>query len=402
MIVRFLVECAACGEAFRLRTGIGYTELQKYALPCPSCGALLEGILITNQEKVTYELRSSDWKIIDDPKRAFSSMKEITVHHEIPVHSSLQSVAGGSPFVMMMNFVENPMEISRAAAVASRRAEFFPRIRRLSAFVARQDWKALDDAIRREVRESGLPPGVHGVEKFAILLTHALDPAIDHEQTQRAVNEFHVVRDALAKKPKDYAVLLREMVSNDLVRETTKALSTTVGVLDKSDALVPGILFHALRPEFKATPQDFRLYRGDFQELKSLMIDIFEVSSRFLADLGAMSNQQIRGKMDLWLDGETRSLKKTFKLRAFDREFILAEWIATNALYSEVDRGTRNDLGHYKLRYDFAAGELVDEDGHRQNYFLFLKDFLAAARLSEHLSFMSSTLVNDAAKRGLL
>jgi hypothetical protein len=80
------------------------------------------------------------------------------------------------------------------------------------------------------------------------------------------------------------------------------------------------------------------------------------------------------------------SLATMFRDRtAFQREFILESLPFAKILYDDLHRASRNKFGHYAVEYDFSTGELVDHDGTRTSFVLFLVDYLAAARLTSYL-----------------
>ncbi len=150
------------------------------------------------------------------------------------------------------------------------------------------------------------------------------------------------------------------------------------------DALIPGLTYEYLKD--KVNINELQIFRDDFDELKIIYQDLFEISSTALAYIGAFVNLSFRDSPDKWSKkwkgGNTRGIKRILEDRASEREFIVDEMPYLKALYDEIDRHTRNDIGHFKIYYDFKSGMLIDEKGNQENIRLFLYDLLGAVRVT--------------------
>jgi hypothetical protein len=102
--------------------------------------------------------------------------------------------------------------------------------------------------------------------------------------------------------------------------------------------------------------------------------------------IAPFANIARRGDVRSFADGQRRSLKDALRARAAVREGWLVDLPAVKVLFDAVARGTRNDIGHRLVRYDFTSGDLIYDDGGRETYLDFEVDSLNAARLSRYLA----------------
>jgi hypothetical protein len=147
---------------------------------------------------------------------------------------------------------------------------------------------------------------------------------------------------------------------------------------------MPALAWEQVDPG-KAEIDDFLVMRDDFDQLKGIYQDIFELGSRSLAYVGSILNLVHRGEPSAAADGRSWGLKKALGAKAEQREFILGELPHAAVLFEAIDRKARNEIGHHLISYDFATQTLADDKGARTNYLLFLQDYLGAVRFSAYL-----------------
>ena len=209
-------------------------------------------------------------------------------------------------------------------------------------------------------------------------------PFEDADTRKRAAEECaRIIGEAKARDEKALRDLYDE-ITDPLDKHRARLLDTALTALGDPSSLIPAIWLEAI--EDKASLEEFRIMRDDFDALKGRYQDIFEAASRGLVFTARIVNLARRGDPSAHVDGESRTLHKALnKTTAFHREAWLTDFPAAETLYGRMKRHTRNDIGHRLVRYDFASGDLVYDDGSKETYIHFLTDYLHAVRLSHHL-----------------
>jgi hypothetical protein len=327
-------------------------------------------------------------------EREEEGLPMLVLYADLPVKLDFlgrPEAAFASPFIEMTSlWGERAGEYSsRSNTLYELRQTIFPAIRRAASLYQLNDLERLEAAVARfpldEIEGLG---ELHSIYKLGRLIDFPYTPFIDVLQRTAAVNEL-LVRMVVCHRQRrhDYRRLLDEMVHElGFLEHRRKVVETGMNVIEHADALLPGLAWEHISTDPRPDPNDYRIVRGDFDELRARYVEIFELASRTLAYTGAIVNLAERAAPDLWSNGARTSARTMLRGRtAHQREFILDELPYAKTLYDEVHRQSRNDFGHYAIEYDFASGELVDHDGTRTSYLLFLVDYLAAARLTSYL-----------------
>src|SRR5207247_1362999 len=101
-----------------------------------------------------------------------------------------------------------------------------------------------------------------------------------------------------------YRTLLDEFVNElGFLEHRRKVVATAMGVLDHFDALLPGLAWEHITADPPPDPADYRIVRGDFDELRARYVEIFELASRSLIFVGAILNLAERGAPTQWANG---------------------------------------------------------------------------------------------------
>jgi hypothetical protein len=364
---------------------------QKLIFQCPVCRVALRLNLDTSRPP---EIRfsSDDLTALDRPLREQRGLPVLVLYADLPVHLDWlgpQQAEQVFPFIQMTQLWGD-----RAAEYAGRsnslydmRLGVFPAVRRTASLYQIDDAASLDRSLENfPLGEIDDLADQHAYYRLGRLVDVLYVPFADALPRAAAINEV-LARMVAAhyEHTTPYRELLDALVvRHGFIEHRRKVVETAMEVLEHADALLPGLAWeHIVDP--KPDPSTFRIVRADFNELRGRYVEIFELASRSLAYVGAILNLVDRGDPTRWSNGREVTVDRMLAKRAVQREFILDELPYAKALYDDVHRQSRNAFGHYAVEYDFSSGELVDRDGSRTSYVLFLVDYLAAARLTGYL-----------------
>ncbi|HEV8359833.1 MAG TPA: hypothetical protein VGR28_05180, partial [Candidatus Thermoplasmatota archaeon] len=289
----------------------------------------------------------------------------------------------GSPYVMLqMHMGQEDFGdfYRRCGQIAFWRTNCFPDIRRAASVYAGREFSNLVKAL------GFLGPALrkrHPIYRFQRAFDNLYVPIRPAVESSWKVELRAMFRSLAPENEPDLKFVSSLVARSEFPHFHRKVVEAATKAFDRYDSFFPALAYERFMPRSKADLQRFRINRDDFDELKVTYVDIFEITSRALAYIGAIANHVRRGSEETWVDGQTRSLDSVLKMTSFQREFVLQEFPGLRTLYDEIDRSTRNDFGHFKVRYDFSRGVLVNEQGVEENFLLFLVDVLGAARVSE-------------------
>lgn len=322
----------------------------------------------------------------------------VTLAGDLPFHKvgAGKSLAeGGSPFLslgkyMMPSRFEDFVKRSHALQQAWRTQ--LTVLKRLAPFYVDRKPDRLATALASELeRQVHIPDSI-----FLEMLLGFPRPLFVAGLTDAWSVELGQLRASACQKGTAYEETVTEMLDNDRSRQfRIQTISATLRCYENFDAVLPALAFERMKPKVREHPEDFRISRDDFEVLKGIYVDVFELFSRSFGFLGLEANLSHRQDRHRWLDANTRTLAKFLRLRAVDREFVVKEFPAVNKLSDQVRRHTRNDIGHYSIWHDVSTGELVASDGQRTPFLLFLSDFLGACRLTPYLVAWVDSLTRE-------
>jgi len=388
------MQCNSCGNTINFRIGIGLADEEKFVCQCPYCAVALRGVLRLDQKAGKSKLESEDiTDLHKDSVEGESTLRGVNIYTDLPVHRSCQGKSlaeGGSAFMQLWEFMGDrfPEYQSRAHLLHEFRLLVLPSIRRTASLYVAENWQDLGRSLK-ELKLSDISgaAGQHPAYAFQRLFDSLYVPILDPDIRIPLTDELLVNLNACTQRHKEVfaAFLTRLFEQHGFGQFRRQVVETTAKCFSKFDALVPALAYEHFTKEWAKRLDDFQIFRDDFDELKSLYVDVFELASRSLVYTGGISNLANRGSVTQWLDGKHRELTPFLKARAVDREFVLNELPRLKALYDSIKRHTRNDIGHFKMYYDFATCCLIDEKGGKENFILFLQDFLCAVRLTAYL-----------------
>lgn len=381
-IARVSARCLTCSNPIVLRIGLAPVPEMKTIFSCPHCRVALR--LQVDDRAESPRFASEDVALEPDEE---PGAPVVVVYTDLPVPLELtnaQTVV--SPFLVMASlWGERATEYTQRSHELQRsRGHTFPVIRRAASLYGGGNLSALPQALVAIPGLDELPGAADAHPVY--LLSRAVDtlhiPFVDFRLRAAAGNEFMTwMVNANDEHPAEYRQLLHAMRDElGFAEHRRKVVETAMTAIENGDALLPGLAWEHITADPQPDPNDFRIMRGDFNELRTRYVEIFELASRSLAFIGAIANVAARGAANLWADGTNPQIRTMLSRTAQDREFILDEFPLARAFYDAVHRSSRNAFGHYNIEYDVSTGELVDRDGSRTSFVLFMVDYLAAAR----------------------
>jgi hypothetical protein len=394
-MVRIPARCRTCEQDLLLRIGIAPAREMRIRCQCPNpnCGVALRMRLdVADPERTRFSSEDVAETPGGDPA---AGALTLVLYTDLPVHRSLLGRPHDEPasaFIHMFGlWGERAAEYgARSRQLQVMRDAAFPDIRRAASVYAGDDLDRLPAALVRlgisdRVPELADLDAVYQLGR-AIDLFHL--PFVDLPARMLATQELVEAMVAAERDHPDAFGRLLELFLTELrFREQRRQIvETAMDALDQVDALLPGLAWEHVSVEPAPDPDEFRIVRDDFDQLRARYVDIFELASRTLAYVGAIFNLARRGYPTAWSSGSTAQVRTLLDRHASEREFILNELPAARVFYDAIRRHSRNAFGHYNVEYDFAAGELIDQrTGARTSFLLFLVDYLEAARMTAYL-----------------
>jgi hypothetical protein len=396
-IARLTARCLTCGQPIILRIGLAPVRTMRTTFACPNCTVALRVDVDVSGDQPRFS--SEDVELVElsaaDEERATGTV----VYTDIPVPLELIGDTGYvSPFLTMTGLWGDRAEeyAARSHQLQELRDRLFPAIRRVASVYARGDLLGLRGALEHFPGINELPElrEMHPVYQLGRAVDMLHMPFVDIRSRTAAGNELLTwMVQANDSHPAEYRAVLESFASElQFGEHRRKVVETAMSVAEHADALLPGLAWEHITVDPVPDPANFRIMRGDFDELRARYVEIFELSSQTLGHVGAIVNVAQRGAPNLWSDGTTANVRTMLRRRAIDREFILDELPLAKEFYDAIRRHSRNAFGHYSIEYDAAAGELVDRDGTRTSFVLFMVDYLEAARITAYLLTVAEKL----------
>jgi hypothetical protein len=345
-------------------------------------------------ETLDLNFKSEDVALEEDEKVAEDGeLQSVTVYADVPVPKAMQGIpaedATLSPFLLFAQVIGHDKLgdlMGRIEAMRSFRSGAFPGFRRAASLIRSDDFTALAAAVDRlpgadEVE--GLRD-YHPLYQFGRFLDTLYIPFAPLGPRVAAIGELGMLLIA-AERHSDGPEHLQTLNNRpDWIEHRRRIYESVVTALSLVETLMPAMAWEQV-DEDKYEVEDYLVMRDDFDQLKGVYQDLFELGSRSLAYVGSILNLVVRDDPRQFSNGKRCSLTRVLRTTANNREFILDELPQAKPLYDQIDRHTRNDIGHRLVSFDFATQTLIDDKGRQTNYLLFLEDFLQAVRFSSYL-----------------
>lgn len=414
-ISREIIRCLSCDNAVTLRLVVPIGErADPFLCPCPSCNCPLAGTFTLTFDPPKVHINSHDFKFehiaatLDDPYPIVTVSTDLPVHRTYHVRSMSE---GGSPYLWLMSLM--PKEFlayhERAATLELFRSRAWPSIRKAVTFAEVADWTNACNSLGNFVSEliqTGAGPTYACFRAFELAFVPMLDMstlvAVKGEWFGHLNNCSSVQRTA-------YIDLLRAFGNaHGFNVFRTKVFAVYRRLVDSFDTVMLGMLFESSPAAFKDHVSDYRLFRADYDTVKSLYVDIFELISQVTLFLNAVVNLSVRSNAEHFasIQDNGRTLTAaTFaqfrRYKAYQRLQTLHELPNLHAFVDDVSRPMRNDIGHFSAHYDYRSGDIVYDDGARTSYIEFSGSFLSAARAVSLLLAVVEKLEIDRSAHGV-
>jgi hypothetical protein len=380
-----------CGKIGHFRIGFGVAPEQRIACLCLSCGVQTKSVLRLDYKNISHVFESEDWEVVDlDLNSTFPSQ---TIYVDLPVHKSIVGArtmtnGSGSPFIWLISHLAEPeLYMAKSEVIQELRVRRYSFIRKLPDLFFGGNLGALNQALYSVFPDE--PAGGFNKGNVVFAFYRALDllymPILPNDKDIPLRNEFCAFVSKAREQNEDafHSMLLQADEEAGFDSLSRKAIETICRCFGKMDAFLPALAIEHLR---LPTPglEEFSIFRDDFDEIKQIYVELFEVHSKILPIIGMIANLLKRGNIDQWGDGKTRSFSRALALKAVQKEFILNEYPEAKRIFVLTSRQQRNDFAHHKVRYDFASGYLINEKGDKVHVLAFLGEFLNVARSSHH------------------
>jgi len=365
MIQYNVAKCFLCESIFNLWVGVGFAERQQMSFICPECGAELHVTLVINYKNVTAIIESNDLELVD--KERDESRKGVNIYADLPVRKDKQGVSllnGGSAFLDFANKVsESEMIPYNAFKIRIQHVHdiAFHAIRRTAILYNAGNYKALTKQLRK-IQQVKLKDNssIATIDAYHSILCNFALPNFDSTIYTSVFKDIREkIHDCKSRHSVEYkALTLSFWDKYSYAVESKKLIETFIRFTEKYDALILGASFTALENS-GATPEDYMTFRSDFSELKSIYVDSYELSMRYLSFIIPIYNLSLRGKIDIWSNNKHESINSFSKMVSYNKEFAYANELHLNTIYEKMNRKLRNTIGHYDIHYDVRSRKLV-------------------------------------------
>ena len=386
MINRYVATCGHCQNEFIFRAVVPHAKTESLRFCCPFCAVELSAAInldlsvpVMNLAPVGFALRP--W--IDEQLRAV-----VTVSTDLPVHREkhvLPLPDGGSPFLLMStelgpSFLE---WIAKVHALQELRDAAFVKVKVLVDRTRAGDWVRVRQILEKDFSEKFPEPLSEDAVIYRCyrVLNLLYVPLMTIEAAADTLQEyFQYLNDCISTKMPQYAQLLKLWSRDNEFRSFRfRVLTVLTRVLKNFDAFVAGLLIQEMPAALQERIDEFRIYRDDWNVVKSLYQDLFELVSQALLFFGAVINLSKRGDPWHYVIG-INSYKQFKKAKAYERLKILEETPRIARVLGAVSRPMRNTIGHFAAEYEPCTGNIRYEDGSTLNYLAFLGEFFVAVK----------------------
>lgn len=382
MLSYYIVECACCENLINMWVGIGLSERQMMIFCCPCCNAEIHVVLLLNYANTSHEIESHD--IIVKNEERNETLKGVNIYSDLPVRKDKQGVSlafGGSAFLdLAMRLRKDLSDVFNEYKdrVHSLYLAVFPMIRRTKNIYLLGNYKDLGNQIKK-IKELNFEKGDYykTIQQYHNLLIAFAPKCIQMNNSGTFVFDLYAV---LIYNRKNYLDVYKQLVSsywNSLRYEafSSRLLDLYVRFLVKFDAVLLGTAYLFLELSSQST-EEYLVFRDDFNELKSIYIDGYELLVQALTYIVPMYNLRYRKNAESWSSGKIETIEQFSKKTAFNKEFSFKNETYINSIYSNINRNLRNKIGHYDIIFNFS--EQVIKIGTSEEIHLseFLKSFV--------------------------
>lgn len=360
MVIGGTIKCKICQEEIWLKIQIGKVEKANLRIACPNCATVLRGKYQTANPQIEFENAVFSDDIGDLSNQIVATSTELPIFNETVNTKNI----GLTPY---MGFV------------GRYGLKMLPKA--LENYIAfRNKWKKegsnLQDLVNLSVNRNYDLAQKFIKSNFINGLSETLDK--DFETTSHLINqvllEFSkmiapgkykpyyqdrlLIKKTLKKIETDNAKINSVLGSVspyiDIEKEYNNALKLIISFLLKFESFMPVVILSYADGFDKEFKDEFSITTFEYEEIKDLYVDLFELLSRISLLYVAIYNYGHYGSVDDFR-GVTNcsNLEGYFKLSNGRRKDVIAEMPDLQRYFRFLlDSQLRNGIGHFKTEYD--------------------------------------------------
>ena len=387
MIIRNLAICNSCDKNFILRAVVPNSKNSLFAYPCPSCQIRLKGQFKLKPESPNIDIISSNFSILKDfsisKTEKIDPLPIVTISTEIPIHKLHHKnnlLEGGSPILWLPKnmgtaFIEWIETVKLLQNFDN--DKFSELLQRLVNYASIENWEQVENILEELDQDIKAKDNQQVIYMLHKLLSSIYVPLIKFDEMVAILDEYYVHLNTCINNHKvEYVKMLNNYYSiYGFSMFKKQVYETYYKIIKNFDSFITGLFHESIPENMKSDLANYRLFRDDYDMIKSLYQDIFELNSKSMFYIGSIVNLSKRNSPCHFASG-INSCNKFRKLTSFKKLEVLNEFTLLKDLISNVSRPMRNSIGHFGAEYDYVSGNLIFEDGSSQNYIEFLGQFL--------------------------
>lgn len=385
MIQRRIATCNSCDNQFIFRGVVPQGKNSRFLFACPSCGIRLSGAFEVDSSIPQAEIVPSGFLFTSIANS--KDLATVTVSTDLPVHKTRHEenlVKGGSPFLWLsMHMGPGFLEWKQTVdGLHEFKDNYGATLQELVNYASIEQWDKIRDILAEKID----PNLEQANDENVIYVVHRLlcsfyVTLVPFSEMVTMLDEYYsYLNDCFDNHGAQYAQLLNDFQSKYGFGMFKKQVyGTYLRIIDAFDSFVTGLLYEKMSDEMRAELTEYRLYRTDYDVIKSLYQDLFELNSKSMLYIGAIVNLSKRNDPCSFASGKN-SCNSFRKLTSFQKLAVLEELPFLKEFVGKVSRPMRNKIGHFSAEYDYSSGNIIFEDGSTQNYIEFLAGFLWAVR----------------------
>jgi hypothetical protein len=375
VIARYSIVCPGCDVAFVVRLGLAPTKMTKFYVPCPACSLPIRGRSHGNAlDSHTVDFEAE--RLHDETDHDLV----VTVDPNVPsrYESKTFDGLGSGPSLTLLWLVGNDRieELMRYLARGNYAVEnLWPQARRMYEYYLEGDWerfsKIADDLFDEDWRRG------KNTHERATLAHHAVGMALSnivddhHEASSIFMGRFLRKHSAAIQNDRYRAFAVADSESGRIELLQRSLLDVADLFIQHFESWQIGVLSRIIPDENREALSTLRLFRDEFDILRDLYQQGFEIACKFLRYPVAAQNVIKRADPESFgVDVPAGLTRKSNPgvMAAFEKmanaeklHYISAVpgWEGWADLLSNK---TRNDIGHATARHDLRSGLIISNE----------------------------------------
>lgn len=360
MVIGGTIKCKICEEEIWLKVQVGKVEKTKIRIGCPSCATVLRGKFQTARPTIEFENADFSYDIGDFNKQIYAVSTELPIVNKTVNTKSI----GLTPY---LGFVGRYGLDGLQKALKNylpyrekweKEGSNFRDLINLSAnkkydlaqnFIKNNFINGLSGTLDKDFQATSFL-----VNQVLLEFTKLIAPGKYKPYYQDRLLIKKTLKKIETDKVKLNSILVSIRPYLDLEKEFNNALKLITFFLSNFELFMPVVILSYVDGFEKEFKDEFLMTTFEYDELKDLYVDLFELLSRISLLYIAMYNYGHYGDVDDFRGLKNCSnLEGYFKLSNGRRKDIIAE-IKDMEKYFRflLDSQLRNGIGHFKTEYD--------------------------------------------------